>query len=244
MPPTYILFSSYCSVAVLLLESKWDAYLKQFYKAEWHCKLQFNLDLVEWVMGTHFCFMLQPLLALQMYFWVQLYWWNLSIFLQADAICWLFVVISFGIHAVWISETSLILFLKLNLFLVIFVLYNCIFSDSGAHTVQLKCLLPEKKRLRSWLYWFKWSNLWNYIQPVDPYLGEAQQTWKMTFPREFFGSLELHHCMSQRQAESCVDSEGWQSHPCWGVPQLPVSLVISGTFFSVWQCTWSCNWIC
>lgn len=159
MLPTYILFSSYCSVAVLLLESKWDAYLKQFYKAEWHCKLQFNLDLVEWVMGTHSCFMLQPLLALQMYFLVQLYCWNLSIFLRVDAVHWLFVVVSFGFHAVWISERSLILFLKLSLFLVIFVLYNCTLSDSGAHMVQLKCLLWKKKRWRSWLCWLKWSKL-------------------------------------------------------------------------------------
>lgn len=45
---------------------------------------------------------------------------------------------------------------------------------------------------------------WNYIQPVDPYLEEAQQTWKMTFPWEFFGSLELHYCMSQKQVESYI----------------------------------------
>lgn len=147
--------------------------------------------------------------CLQMYFLVRLYWWNLSIFLQVDTICWLFVMISFGIHAVWISETSLILFLKLNLFLVTFVLYNCILSDSGAHTVQLKCLPSKKKHLRLWLYWLKWSNPSETMSsPVDPSLGEAQQTWKMTFPREFFGSLELHHCMSQRQVESHVNSEG------------------------------------
>lgn len=38
-------------------------------------------------------------------------------------------------------------------------LYNCILSDSGAHMVQLKCLLWKKKRWRSWLCWLKWSKL-------------------------------------------------------------------------------------
>lgn len=96
-----ILFSSYCSIAVLLLESKWDAYLKQLYKAERHCKLQFNLDLVEWVMDTHFYFILQPLLVLQLYFFssvggVWAFFFELVLF--AD-----FLMVNFGFHALWIS---------------------------------------------------------------------------------------------------------------------------------------------
>lgn len=219
MLPTYILFSSYCSVAVLLLESKWDAYLKQFYKAEWHCKLEFNLDLVEWVMDTHFCFMLQPWLALQMYFLVQLCWWNLSIFLQADSIRWLFVVVSFGFHAVWISETYLILFLKLNLFLVIFVLYNCLLSASGAHMVQLKCLLSKKKRVRSWLYWLKCSKLPENTSSLFTLTWERHnKPEKWHFQGNFYGSLELHHCMSQ--SSTCglsgvtTDTHDEKSHNC------------------------------
>lgn len=133
-------------------------------------------------------------------FLVQLYWWNLSIFLQVDAVHWLFVVVNFGFCAVWISERSLILFLKLSLFLVIFVLYNWTLSDSGAHTVQLKCLLWKKTRLRSWVCWLKWSKLPETTCSLLTLPGRG--SWKMTFPWEFFCSSELHKCMPQRQVES------------------------------------------
>lgn len=36
-----------------------------------------------------------------------------------------FLMVSFGFHALWISERSFLLFLKLSLFVVSFVLYNC-----------------------------------------------------------------------------------------------------------------------
>lgn len=110
----------------------------------------------------------------------------------------------FGFHAVWISEMSLILFLKLNLFLVIFVLYNCFLPDSGAHMVQLKCLLSKKKRLRSLrLYWLKWSKLPETTSSLLTHTWERHnRPEKWHFQGNFFCSLELHNCLSQRPAES------------------------------------------
>lgn len=234
MLPTYFVFKLllYCC-SVILLESKWDAYLKEFCKAEWHCKLQFNLDLVKWVMGTHLYFILQPLLALQMYFLVQLYWWSLSIFFRIDAICWLFWMVSFGFHALWISEISLVLFLKISLFAVSFVLYNCTLWFRKTHgSVKTSSLKEKAMEVVAVLTKVK-RVPWNYIQPVDPYLGDEQTNLKNVISMVnfwFFRNLQLHVTEASRVLVSLVLSVnllGWQlatldEEP----PQLPESLVI------------------
>lgn len=126
-----------------------------------------------------------------------------------------FVVVNFGFCAVWISERSLILFLKLSLFLVIFVLYNCTLSDSGAHTVQLKCLLWKKTRLRSWVCWLKWSKLPETTSSL------LTLTWERVMKNDismgiflFFRIAQVHATEAGRVLHALpASSAGWQLLP-------------------------------
>ena len=147
-------------------------------------------------MGIHFYFILQPLLAFQIYFLVQLYWWSLSFFLRVHAIHWLFLMVSFGFHPLRISERSFVLFLKLSLFVVSFVLYNCILWFRRTHG-SVKTSYLKENQWRSGLYWLKWSEFPEIISSLLTLSWEMnRQTWKMTFPWQIFGSSEMCNCMS------------------------------------------------
>lgn len=196
-------------------------------------------------MDTHFYFILQPLLAFQMYFLVQLCWWSLSIFLGVDAIR---LMVSFGFHALWISERSFVLFLKLSLFVASFVLYNSTLWFRRAHgsvktsylkekVVEIVAVLTKVKRVP-----------WNYIQPIDPYLRDEHTNLKYDISVAnfwFFRNMQLHVIEASGVLVLyilSVNLVGWQLSTLVEEPHSGQGYLFNwGTFLSVWQCTWSCN---
>lgn len=107
-----------------------------------------------------------------------------------------FLMVSFGFHALWISERSFLLFLKLSLFVVSFVLYNCALWFRRTHG-SVKTSSLKEKAMEVMAVLIQVTRVpWNYIQPVDPYLGDEQKNLKKTFPWQIFGSSETYNCMS------------------------------------------------
>lgn len=181
---------------------------------------------------SHGHFILQSVLALQVYFLVQLCWWSLSIFLRVDAICWLFLMVSFGFHALWISKRSFVLFLKLSLFVVSFVLYNCTLWFRRTHgSVKTSSLKEKVTEVVAVLTKVKWVP-WNYIQPVDPYLGDEKTNLENDISMAnfwFFRNIQPHVIEASRVLVSrvlYVNSGMTTGHPWWRALQLPGSLVI------------------
>lgn len=160
-----------------------------------------------------------------MYLLVQLWWWSLSVLLRVDAVRWLFLLVRFRFRALWISERSFVLFLKLSLFLAGFVSYNCGLWFRRTHGL-LKCRLWNKKRWKLWLCWLKWSKFPEIVSSPLALTQEIDKPEKWHFHGKF---LILQKRVTTRHRGTCSICKvtGLETgHPRWRAPWLPESLVV------------------
>lgn len=156
-------------------------------------------------------------------FVVQLCWLSPRAF-SLEAVCWLGLMVSFGFHALWISERSSVLFLKLSMFSV------SAFCDSGGHMVEFRCLrVLEVVAVLTKVKWVLWSATTLLTLPWEM----SKPTWEMMFLWQICGASERysHTSEASKVLVSRVLSAGWLTNN-W-------PLLMESCHDQL--CTWSCD---